>query len=407
MVDESSPRDASPLQAEVVRLRRRVAELENTCLRQAQRAAKLGSWKWTERTQELELSDELYRMLGIQLQKGSPSALFSQILKMIPVDEHPKLDEVRQRVREERSFFPLETRLVYPDGSTRVIYVEADEYGLDEQGNVAYLTGIVQDITERKQAEDLQKELEVLRGINQLRDELISNVSHELRTPLGLILVMVTALRKDDLSLPAGVRQEFLQDIEEETRSLQGIVSNLLDTSQLYSGRMVLHLKKVDLSKIILKLAEQMRRHAPHHPIICRHPSRPVLAEVDAQRMEQVLLNLLDNAVKYSPAGKNITITISQSRGEIRVQIQDQGKALSQAEYERIFDRFYRIVDRNGPAASGLGLGLAISRGIVEAHGGRLWGESWPEGGSLFTFTLPRQMDAGARGKREIHDAPI
>jgi PAS domain S-box-containing protein len=264
-------------------------------------------------------------------------------------------------------------------------------------GSFAMLT----DITARKQVEALQREMEVqmavLHQMDCLRTELIGNVSHELRTPLGLILVMVTALHKDYIFTNPEMRDRILRDIEEEARNLQGIVDQLLDESHLRSGRVALDRRLVDVRTLIRLAVERQAGLAPRHRLSHQLPEAELLATLDESRIEQVLRNLLDNAIKYSPAGTAITVWASAEAETLRVTVGDEGPGIPAAERERIFERLYRIIDPQAPPVAGLGLGLSICRSIVEAHGGRLWVEERPGGGSLFVFTLPKGSEAAAR----------
>jgi PAS domain S-box-containing protein len=254
--------------------------------------------------------------------------------------------------------------------------------------------GSNRDITVSRQAEAIQKEMEVLQQMDRLRAELIGNISHELRTPLGLILVMVTALHKDYIFTNLEKRGQILLDIEEEARNLQEIVDQLLDESHLQSGHLVLDQHVVDLRTLIGKTVDLQAAQAPQHRLSYQLPEAELLAALDARRIEQVLRNLLDNAVKYSPAGTAITVRADAVAETLRIAVSDEGPGIPSAERERIFERFYRVLDPEGPPVAGLGLGLSICRGIVKAHGGRLWVEERPGGGSVFVFTLPKRDHA-------------
>jgi PAS domain S-box-containing protein len=268
----------------------------------------------------------------------------------------------------------------------------------DSSGKIFGILGSKEDITAHKQAEALQQEMEVhmqvLQQIDHLRTELIGNVSHELRTPLGLILVMVTALHKEYIYTNPEMRDRILRDIEEEARKLQGIVDNLLDESRLQSGRLALNRRAVDVRSLIRKAVELQAIQAPQHRLSCQLPEAELLAAVDILRTEQILRNLLDNAVKYSPAGTAISVWAGVEADNLRIAVSDEGPGIPATERERIFERFYRVVQPQAPPVAGLGLGLSICRSIVEAHGGHLWAEERPGGGSTFVVTLPRGHDS-------------
>jgi len=234
-------------------------------------------------------------------------------------------------------------------------------------------------------------EIGILQELNRLRSELIANVSHELRTPLGLIKVFCTTLLREDVEFDHETQREFLHNIDEETERLEKIVDNLLDLSRMESGRLRLDKHPTDIGRLArevmdtIELDVQIRQHRFVHDF----PSHPLMGTVDAKRIEQVLRNLLSNAVKYSPDGGTITVRGYGDKWQILVEVSDEGIGIPPQDLERVFERFYRVENENTQRVSGAGLGLAVCRGIVEAHGGHVWAESTPGVGSTFYFALP------------------
>lgn len=257
------------------------------------------------------------------------------------------------------------------------------------EGDITGVIELVYDTTERIQAEKFREELEVLRELDQLKSELIGNVSHELRTPLGLILVMATALQDKEINQSVVIRDTFLKDIEEEARKLEKIVDNLLDTSRLQRGRIYLERDAVDLHPVIIKTVERISTLDQSHRFQYDPPEEKIIIAIDETRIEQVLYNLLDNAVKYSPTDTTISIQVYQEGANVCVKVSDEGPGIPIPDRERVFERFYRIVNADQMPRPGLGLGLSIARGIVEAHGGRIWIEDRPGGGGVFVFSIP------------------
>jgi PAS domain S-box-containing protein len=295
--------------------------------------------------------------------------------------------------------YELDKRFIRKDGAVIFTHLTVAAFrNLDH--SLSFVITSVLDITERRQAEALQLQMEVLRQVNQVRSQLIANVSHEIRTPLGLIMGMANVLQQAEAPLSEGERQDFLRDIEQEARRLQAIVESLLDAERLQAGRDILKLQPTDVRQVIDRAARAMTRQAAQHQIVQVVCSEPLMAVVDANRLEQVLHNLLDNAVKYAPAGTSITVCGEAAAGQVRLSVGDQGPGIPSAEQERVFDRFYRIAEQNASTIPGLGLGLPICRGIVEMHGGKIWVESegMPGKGSRFILTLPAQ--AGQTGER-------
>ncbi|MBI5028990.1 MAG: PAS domain S-box protein [Chloroflexi bacterium] len=233
-------------------------------------------------------------------------------------------------------------------------------------------------------------EVKALRELDRLRSELIANVSHELRTPLGLIKVFCTTLMAKDVAFDRSARFEFLNDIDRETDKLEKIVSNLLDLSQLQNNRLRLDKRALDLGELITTVIDEMKFNLIQHKVVYEMPVEPLSVMADPQRLEQVLRNLIGNAVKYSPDGGTIKIQCRKENQQILVGVQDQGIGIPVDDLERIFERFYRVGNETTRRVGGVGLGLSVSRGIVEEHGGKIWAESSLGKGSTFYFTLPQ-----------------
>ncbi len=240
-------------------------------------------------------------------------------------------------------------------------------------------------------------EVKILREVDRLRSELIANVSHELRTPLGLIKISASSLLMDDASFDRTTQQEFLHSISEETTKLERIVEHLLDLGRIESGRLRLDKQPTDLGGLVDNTIKSMEALATRHRLVSDLPNEPLVATVDAKRVEQVLRNLLDNAIKYSPQGGNITVQAYRDDLQILVAVSDEGIGIPVEEWERIFERFHRVENEITRRMRGAGLGLAVCRGIVEAHNGRIWAESQPGAGSTFCFTLPVRVREEAR----------
>ncbi len=232
-------------------------------------------------------------------------------------------------------------------------------------------------------------EVKILREVDRLRSELIANVSHELRTPLGLIKISASSLLMDDADFDQETQQKFLLSISEETTKLERIVEHLLDLGRIESGRLSLDRRLTDLNPLIGNTVKSMEALSNQHHLITHLPAEPLVARVDAKRIEQVLRNLLDNAIKYSPGGGTITVQAYRDNLQIVVAVSDEGIGIPAEEWDRIFERFHRAENEVTRRLRGAGLGLAVCRGIVEAHGGRIWVESQPGAGSTFCFTLP------------------
>ena len=260
------------------------------------------------------------------------------------------------------------------------------QHDLEMLSAIAHLTaGAIENIRLMEDAAEVQ----VLRELDRLRSELVSNVSHELRTPLGLIKVFSTTLLSDEVQFDRETEQECLHNIAEEADSLEHIVDNLLDLSRIQSHYLHLERRPTDMGRLARDVARRMAVQFTLHSLVFELPDHPVMVDVDRRRMEQVLRNLISNAIKYSPDGGTITVRGSQDCHQVLIGISDEGIGIPQQHLEKVFERFFRVDNQVTRQVSGAGLGLAVCRGIVGAHGGRIWAESALGVGTTIYFALP------------------
>ena len=243
---------------------------------------------------------------------------------------------------------------------------------------------------------ELTKEAEEARALHEadrLRSQFISSVSHELRTPLTLIKGYSTSLLRQDVSWDKETRQEFLQIIDEKTDELRDLIDKLLQSAKLEAGALKLEKEPVLIPRLAQKIVEEVASRAKKHKFTLKSaPSFPVV-EADVRCMEQVMRNLVENAIKYSPEGGEIVITGEVKDGKILVSVSDEGVGIPAEHRDRVFERFYRVNSPLTRGTHGSGLGLSITKGHVEAHGGKVWLESKTGKGSKFFFSLP--LDQG------------
>ncbi len=234
----------------------------------------------------------------------------------------------------------------------------------------------------------LVQDLTPLRRMETVRRDFISNVSHELRTPLASLKALTETLRDGALDDPKAAPR-FLSRIETEVDALTQMAQELLDLSRIESGQVSLERKGVQSSKLLYASAERMRTQVERARLSLHVEGAGDLTEVQADpaRLEQVLVNLIHNAVKFTPPGGTVTLSAESEGNYVRFSVNDTGTGIPEDDLERIFERFYKA-DR-ARSGGGTGLGLSISRHIVEAHGGRIWAESVEGKGSTFFFTIP------------------
>lgn len=239
---------------------------------------------------------------------------------------------------------------------------------------------------ERVHYVEIAQEAEVAMKEEQLRNSLLSALSHDVRTPLTAIIGMSSMLSANP-SVPEGLRQELADALQEEALRMNGLVTNLLDMARLHSGRVKLNLHWQMLEEVVGSGLSLMSRILAGRNIeLSLSPDLPLL-EFDAILIERVLCNLLANVAKYTPPGSPCSVEAERCDDMVRISVKDAGPGIPIGMEEAIFDKFSR--GETESTRSGVGLGLSICRAIVEAHGGRIWAESRPEGGASLVFTLP------------------
>lgn len=239
----------------------------------------------------------------------------------------------------------------------------------------------VRDITRERQQEEQ-------------RSTFISVISHELQTPIAIIKGYASTLTRTDATFDRESLRSRLQAVEEEADRLNKLVGNLLYASRIQAGGLQMELATLDLSNLVQKVTHRLQVKSPGVTVKVNLPPNLPTVMADRDRIEEVLENLLDNAVKYSPDKPVVTVVCRATGDEVIVSVSDAGMGISLREQEQIFDRFYRVGNAMTNSLQGAGLGLYICRAIVEAHGGRIWVESALHQGSTFLFSLPRMEKA-------------
>ncbi|HEY3921474.1 MAG TPA: PAS domain S-box protein [Gaiellaceae bacterium] len=228
------------------------------------------------------------------------------------------------------------------------------------------------------------------RALEQLRSNLVATVSHELRTPLAAIYGAAVTVRRPDIDVGAEMSDRLLEIIEAESNRLVEIVNDLLLASHLDSGRLQLAIDTVDARALTTSVVEAARTHLPEGITLTLASARKLPpVQADEQQLRQVLVNLVDNAVKYSPEGGPVTVTVGESEDYVLWTVSDQGLGIPPAERRRVFEKFYRLDPNMTRGIGGTGLGLYICRELVSRHDGRIWVEANNGRGSKFCVEIP------------------
>lgn len=270
-----------------------------------------------------------------------------------------------------------EMRIRRPDGHEAVILANTAPLQ-DRDGNISGAVSIFQDITKMKH-------------FDQLKDQFVSIASHELRTPLTSIKGYTQLMLRKALQVPDDRRQDtqYLKILDDQADKMTNLVNDLLDLSRIQSGRLDLMPENVDVCDLVSNSIKMVNGTTDRHQIVLEGCDRKVYGYWDPERITQVIVNLLTNAIKYSPAGGEIKVTILPQDDSVELTVQDHGVGIPKESQAHLFERFYRAANVPPRSFGGLGIGLSIAKEIVLMHGGRIWAESEEGQGSTFHVLLP------------------
>ncbi len=374
------------------KLRTSEAQLSN-----AMEIAKLGYWEYDVADDVFTFNDHFYAIFRTSAEKVGgyrlPSAEYAR--RFVHPDDMAMVGiETRKAIETTDPHFSrqLEHRIIYADGSVGYISVRFFVVK-DAHGRTVKTFGANQDITERKLAEVVtaQKNAELVE-LNDVKNQLLGMAAHDLRNPLSVVSTASAYLLDDaSLRLPEATRADFLRRINSSSRFMLKLIDDLLDVAKIEAGRLDLELREEDLCGLIddtlalnRMLADKKNIRLDFTPECGLSPLR-----FDRGKVEQVLNNLVSNALKFSAPGTAVMVKASRVNGSVVVSVRDQGQGIAAKELDRLFKPFGRTSARVTAGESSTGLGLAICRKIVEGHGGRIWAESELGKGSTFFFSLP------------------
>jgi two-component system, chemotaxis family, CheB/CheR fusion protein len=300
--------------------------------------------------------------------------LHKTLLSVTYKDDQKNARVLFERLRTTGMPFNIEKRLVCKDKSLRWVNVSVSAI-LNPAGKPEMAVAVYQDVTERK-------------ALEQQKDEFVAIASHELKTPVTSIKAYTEVLQEKFEQLKDPRHATLMQKLNGQVDRLTFLIRDLLDTTKITEGKLVLHFEKVNVNELIEQRIEELQRLSEKHEIVFnRARIKSVMA--DRERIGQVITNLISNAIKYSPAGGKITVTTEVAEAGVQVTVVDKGIGIEDEHKGLIFDRFFRVNDPRVKTAQGMGLGLYISAVIVQRHNGTIGVKSKPGKGSSFYFTLP------------------
>jgi PAS domain S-box-containing protein len=342
------------------------------------------------------ISPQIEQILGYSLQEWHSNPLF--FVEHLHPDDRDRVREAQRDARSSGEPLELDYRFIAADG--RVVWLK-DSYTVvrDESGRPWYTQGFAIDVTARKQAErdrealltQTQEQNERLRKLDRMKDEFIALVSHELRTPLTSICGYLELLLQDDVMAELPTAQlNWLEVIDRNAERLLRLVEDLLLAAQASAGNLALEKADLDIAAVIAQAVQASAPVAAARGIelTCSTDGLPP-ANGDRLRIGQVIDNLISNALKFTPAGGSVEVRAYVHRSAVRIEVADTGMGISNDEQGQLFERFFRTARAQEEAIPGVGLGLSISKAIVEAHDGRISVRSAEGVGTTFFVDLP------------------
>lgn len=308
--------------------------------------------------------------------------LFDCLKERTPVPEpaRQQLQSAWQACDPQRAV-ELEMHAPSAEDKPSIYFISMRFFPIEDDGQAIGTGLLVRDVTQERTADAM-------------KTQLLSTVSHELRTPLASIKGFATTLLRQDVKWDEATQRDFLRIIEEESDRLTEIIDNLLDMSQIEAGALRVVPEPIQLRKLIREVVDEMRMRTESHYFVVDLPAEMPRVMADPRRIRQVLMNLIGNAIKYTKRGQ-ITVACEVEDHHIVVSVSDQGEGIPPEYLDKVFERFFQIDGASTRRVGGSGLGLSISRGIIEAHRGKIWAESVLGQGSTFRFTLPLADDEG------------
>ena len=248
-------------------------------------------------------------------------------------------------------------------------------------------------VLERETLYRRQEETQTQIASERLRSDMLRAISHDLRTPLTGIMGSASTMLDNYGQLDDNVKKDFLKNIYDDAGWLSDLVENILDMTRLDEGRLHLHLEEEAAEEIVAGAIAHVKGHAAGHSLSAKIPDELLLLRADGVLLTQVLVNLLDNAIYYTPEGSSVTVLLSRSDQDVLFEVRDDGPGIAEEDMEHLFERFYSRGTRPGTARHGFGLGLALCKAIVEAHGGHIFVHNVEPHGTSVLFNIPAKEE--------------
>jgi PAS domain S-box-containing protein len=377
-------------------------------LRMALEAAEVGTWEWDAQRDQVTLHGQARKLFGLSEDFEGSSEEF---LAVIHSEDRAAVDLAVRRSMDTGAEFRVDFRIACsPNDDVKWLMAKGQPYK-DASGAPDRLLGIVYDITPRKQIEVARQQMlereQAARveaeAAAQARDEFLAIISHELRTPLSAVLGWAQLLRTRQPG--DGVYERAMDTIERNAKRQNQLIEDLLDTSRIISGKLRIDVQPLYVAPLVEEAMEVARPAASARAITLEmhFDSTQIVIMGDQNRLQQVLWNLLSNAIKFTPPGGRVDVYVSQEGSDAKIVVKDTGKGISPKFLQYVFDPFRQEDSSSARRQGGLGLGLALSRRLVEMHGGTIEAQSSDEDqGAAFTVWLPAQTTGRTTAKMNL-----
>ncbi len=347
-------------------------EQANESLAEAQELAHIGSWEWEIAADRVTWSRELYRIFGLHTRAG-PLTFARYLERVHPGDRDRVRTEVERALTAQRPFEVLH-RIVLDDGTERVLQARGRVI-LDAGGAPLRLVGTAQDVTDRQRVEEV-------------RNNVLSAVAHELRTPLTSVLGVALTLSERPEIQDEASRREMTRQLVTQAQRLQHLLADLLDVDRLRHGLVRASVARTDVAALVERTVAAVEASEGREVEVA---TTPVVAEVDPGKLERIVDNLVTNALKHTPPGTKVSVSVAGDGDTVLLRVDDSGPGVADEQKRQIFEPFVRV---NGAAnVAGTGIGLALVAQFAALQGGRAWVEDRPGGGASFRVSLPLGTD--------------
>lgn len=347
-------------------------------LKRAQAIAKVGSWEWDVARGTIAWSDEMLRIFDIP--RRSASLTYDAYLKFIHPRDRQRVDTIVRRAFKNHRAFSFDHQVVRPNGQIKVVHSEG-RVVTNGSGRVVQLYGTGQDITAE-------------RSLEEAKGNFVALASHQLRTPAGGVRMLLALLRDGYMGPLTREQQSGVEQAFEANQRLLRIADDLLNVAKLEAGRLTLNLQQLELGAWLRTLLENQKLlvKEKNQKLRIQVPKEPVYASADPQRLSMALDNVLGNARKYTQRRGTITVSLQPGRSFHRLLVADNGSGMTRQELGKLFGKFTRLDNKASRGVEGTGLGLYLTKSIVDLHKGSIRVSSKPGVGTTFTIRLPRAL---------------